>query len=241
MNRHVTAGVMLAGLGLIWGSSVQAEETGWYFGLTGGLTSTNLSRSDIDRQIINGLAAELAEVDLLLTAAAVNSDIDDTDKGWSIDIGYRFNRYVAVEVGYLDLGEFLYNSSMLLTVDDGPGGLPAAQFDLAADQRVQVNGPFASVLGMFPISDAFDVHVRGGLLFSDTRARARSILDDDPDSFVSLEAKDSSKDFFAGIGATWNINQSYSLRVEYQKFMDVGDDATGEADVDLIGVSVLFR
>lgn len=241
MNRQMTAGVMLAGLGLIWGSSVQAQETGWYFGLSGGLTTTGLSRSDIDRQVVNGLAAELAAEDLILTAASVSSDLDDSDKGWSIDIGYRINRYVAVEVGYVDLGEFLYEASMLLTVDDGPGGLPAAQFDFDADQRMQVNGPFASVLGMFPISDAFDVHVRGGLLFADTRARARSIVENDPVSFVSFQAKDSSKEFFAGIGASWNINQSYALRLEYQKFLDVGDVATGEGDIDFVNVSILFR
>jgi OmpA-OmpF porin, OOP family len=241
MNRRVTAGVMLAGFGLIWGSGVRAEDTGWYFGLSGGLTATSESAGDIDDDIVGGIAAGLAEEDLILSAAAVDSDLDDTDKGWGVHIGYRITRYVAVEVGFIDLGEFFYENAMALTVDDGPGGFPAQTIDAASDLRLTSSGPFASVLGMLPITDAFDIHARGGLIFADTRARARSIVEDDPDTFSSFEAKDRSRDFFAGIGASWNINPSYSLRFEYQKFLDVGDDDTGEADADYINFAILFR
>jgi hypothetical protein len=37
------------------------------------------------------------------------------------------------------------------------------------------------------------------------------------------------------------LNPSYSVRVEYQKFLDVGDDRTGERDIDRIDVAILFR
>jgi hypothetical protein len=48
-------------------------------------------------------------------------------------------------------------------------------------------------------------------------------------------------EFFLGVGGAWNISNSYSLRLEYQRYLDLGDDDTGEGDVDLIGLSVLFR
>jgi hypothetical protein len=59
---------------------------------------------------------------------------------------------------------------------------------------------------------------------------------------MSIEAKDSSIELFAGIGAAWNISQSFALRVEFQHYFDVGDeDTTGEFDIDQISFGILFR
>jgi hypothetical protein len=52
----------------------------------------------------------------------------------------------------------------------------------------------------------------------------------------------SETELFAGIGGAWNINENFVLRVEYQKFLDVGDEEkTGESDIDVFNVSVLFK
>ena len=238
MNRHVTAGVLLAGLGLVWGGGARADETaGWYFGLSGGLTGADISKNDFDSDFADIFSAAALQVTgSLPDAIFVDSELDDSDKGWGLHIGYRFTRYVAAEVGYLDLGEFLYANQVQMDVLSAP-------LIFNSDVRFQVSGPFASVLGMFPINERFDVHVRGGILFSDTRMRVRfvAVEPDLPETFFSGEVRDSEKDFFAGIGATWNINPSYSLRVEYQRFLDVGGDNVGETDVDLISASLLFR
>ena len=41
MKKRVTAGLMAAGLGLIWGTAAQAQDSGWYFGFSGGITSAD--------------------------------------------------------------------------------------------------------------------------------------------------------------------------------------------------------
>jgi OmpA-OmpF porin, OOP family len=238
MKRHVAAGAMLAGLGLIWGSAAQAEDNGWYFGLSGGLTSSSMSKSDFDNSLTTDLTDAVAAQGLTLVDFALDSDFDDSDKGWGLHIGYRFNRWVATEVGYLDLGKFIWAARADLSVDAGAG---PQQLLVDEDARVTASGPFASVLGIFAINDRFNAHVRGGLLFADTRARLRAVAVDAPETFTSTEFKSSSSDVFAGIGATWNINDSYSLRLEYQKFLDVGDDQTNESDIDYINLAVLFR
>ena len=240
-QSRVTAGLALAALGLGCSGSALAEETGWYFGLSGGLTTSGESKSDVTNKIIRDIQTSLAPQGFALTAATVNADLDDSDNGWGVHIGYRFNRYVAAEAGYLDLDKFLYTSTMALTIDDGPGGAAAQVVNTAIDQRLEANGAFASVIGMYPIGNSFDVHVRGGVLFSDVRNRTGQTVNNDPTTFVSIERKDSKEELFGGIGATWNINASYSVRVEYQKFLDVGEDRTGERDIDLINVSLLFR
>lgn len=235
MNRRVTAGLMAAGLGLIWGTAAQAQETGWYFGLSGGITTTNVSKHDLDQSFVNLFSAALvAQTGAPADTATVSSTLDDSDKTWSLNIGYRFNRYVAAEFGYIDLGKVDYTNQLELQ----QAGTP---FDFASDLRLLSHGPFASVIGLFPLGDRFDVHIRGGLYLSDTRERVRAVNLADPTTVISFEAKDSDKDFFGGIGATWNISPSYSVRVEYQHYLDVGGDHTDEQDYDIVNVSMLFR
>lgn len=240
-RSRMRAGIAIAGLALTWGNVALAAETGWYFGLSGGVTGTNLSSSDIDAAVTDFFTSEVEPP--ATVQATADSTLDDSDKGWGVHIGYRINSYVAVEVGYLDLGEFLYVSRLELAGDDGTPPAPDEVLVIDNDHRIQSSGLFASVLGMFPIGERFDVHVRGGLLFSDTRARSRAVLVDPdiPESFTSREARDSNSDLFAGIGATWNINASYSVRVEYQRFLDIGNARTGEADFDLLSAAILFR
>jgi hypothetical protein len=239
-QSHVAAGLALTALGLGCSSSALADQGGWYFGVSGALTSTSQSKGDIDDGLIAALDQGLTDQGLNLAASAADSDLDDSDQGFGVHIGYRFNRWIATEVGYLDLGRFTYTSQLDLLVDDGAGG-PQQEFLVDADARIEAKGPFASVIGIFAINDRFDVHVRGGLLFADTRVRVREVLEDVPDSFTSAEAKSDSKDVFAGIGGTWNIGDSYALRVEYQKFLDVGDDETGEVYIDALNFAILFR
>jgi hypothetical protein len=235
MNRRVTAGVMAAGLGLIWATGVQAEETGWYFGLSGGITTADVSQDDLDQSFVDLFSAALLEVSgSPPDAAFIDSTLDDSDKSWSVNVGYRFNSYVAAEFGYIDLGTVDYANQVQLQQVGTP-------FLFDSDLRILSHGPFASVIGLFPVGERFDVHLRGGLYFSDTRLRVRSMATGVPDSLISFEVKDSDKDFFGGIGATWNINPSYSVRVEYQHYLDVGGDRTDEYDFDVVNVSLLFR
>ena len=45
-----------------------------------------------------------------------------------------------------------------------------------------------------------------------------------------------------GIGGSFNITEKIGVRVEYEKFLDVGDEnVTGQSDVDLISASLVFR
>jgi hypothetical protein len=236
MNRRLAAGLAIAGLGLIWGTAVQAEDMGgWYFGLSGGITTSNVSQDDIDRSFVtfyNGVV--LANTGAPADTAAINSKLDDGDKTWSVNIGYRFNRWVAAEVGYIDLGKIDYTNTVQLV----QAGTP---FNFLSDVRILSHGPFASVIGLFPLGDRFDAHLRGGLYFADTRERSRAVNAADPTDSLSVEAKDSGSEFFGGIGGTWNINPSYSVRVEYQHFLDVGGDRTNSSDYDIVNVSLLFR
>jgi len=204
-------------LGCVPATAALAADSGFYFGVSGGLAMFDLpSKGSID--------ALFEDESLLLES----SSLDDDDTAWGLQVGYRWNSYVAAEVGYVNFGSAEYRAT--------PEGINGE-----VSLRARSSGPTLSVLGMLPVGERFDLHARAGVYFADTRLRVR-VEDFDSATVDSEEIKPSSENMFAGIGAAWNINDSYALRIEYQRFFDVGDkDEIGETDIDLLSFSVLFR
>lgn len=222
MARVRTKAALAAlGLGLLAGTDALAE-AGWYSGIAGGISMLDMgSKRAADDALFGGL------VD--------SSSLDDTYGGFSLHVGYRWNSYVGTELAYLDLGEGVYEASV-----SNPA-ITSVPFDYSA--RFSSSGIAVSMLGMLPLGEGrFDLHGRAGVLYADTRNRGRLLDQDTGEVLLSAEVKANSWDLFAGLGAAWNINDSFSLRVEYQRFFDVGDDEeTGELDIDLLSIGVLFR
>lgn len=237
-----------------------SEYRGFYF--TAGLGSGEYDiagKGANDAAIMAGLSDELALIPIQpitqLTLDPEASTQDDSLTPWSAAIGYRFNKWVAVEAGYVDLGEFLYSLTGTLTgtyafpCDDCELGYDTVQLagDFQRAKQITSSGITASVLGMFPAGQHLDFHVRGGLYYADTRVTDRlrymdATYEEGVFNLYHRRVDASEMELFAGIGAAWNINESFALRVEYQKYFDVGDDeSTGESDVDVINLSVLFK
>ena len=59
---------------------------------------------------------------------------------------------------------------------------------------------------------------------------------------ASVEAGDDGFGFLFGLGAEYRFSEQIGLRVEWERYHDVGDDDAGtDADVNTFGGSVLFR
>lgn len=233
-GKHGVAVALAAALAMVAVNPASAESEGLYFSVAGGSTTFDLGGSKQDFDETFGLPIADALVFGGLDVLDFDSSLEDTDIGLGLQVGYRFNRYVAAEVGYLDLGEGRYEANMTVT-----DGIETAPVEVSA--RVVSAGPTAAVLGILPVGASFDVHAKAGLLFANTkfRARVRDVAFDE--NVLHEEANGGEMEKFFGVGGAWNINDSYSLRFEYQRFLDIGDDDTGEGDVDMFGLSVLFR
>jgi hypothetical protein len=204
-----------------YGASANAE--GFYFGLDLGSASFDLNKADLDTNFLTPYEDVLKASGL--TIASAPSSVDDSDNAWAANVGYRFNSYVAAEFGYVNLGEGLYSANVTST-----NGVTS--FHDVPSVRVTSSGPTAALLGIFPFG-SFEVYGKAGLFFSNTKVRQKlEIEGEDP---ISSEVKADSQDAFFGVGASWNFSENYSARVQYQRFVSVGDnDHTGEEDVDLI-------
>jgi hypothetical protein len=132
---------------------------------------------------------------------------DDVDSGYSAGVGYRINRYLAAEVAYAHFGE--------LYVEEQYGSVHL-------DYGARVRGPTVSVLGSLPLGEQWELFVRGGMLFAETRvshfAYFRSTSRPRPDREYSDEA------FFGGAGVQWKFAPRVAARLEYQRTQELKYD-----------------
>jgi OOP family OmpA-OmpF porin len=254
MHKKKFLGAALVACGVLSTPAAFAEDySGFYFGLRGGTgDAADLpSRSDYDDAINSVVAAEVASapgtVALLATG---DSSLDDSFSVWGADIGYRFNKYVALEVGYTNLGKWLYRMPILVSgtyLETRPdGSIVTYNLNGVAERDTQItsSGITGSVLGILPIGGRIDLHLRGGLYFADTRDtnRIRYVSSQPALNIAHGRTDASDTELFAGLGGAFTFNENFALRVEYQKYFDVGDDEKmGETDIDVINLSVLFK
>jgi OOP family OmpA-OmpF porin len=234
---------------------------GFYFGVWGGGGSVDLqSRAAFDDVVVAALPLELDRSAFLADtdndqiadtlyefalAGIGDSELDDTISAWGVQVGYRFGKYFAAEVGYANLGEASYRLPIDVQVTFTDIGTGVSGSEVFPAERATVftsAGPTISAIGMFPIGQRFDLQARAGIYLADTRVTNR-IRDVEFAENVSHRRVDASQtELLAGIGGIWNINENFSLRAEYQKYFDVGDDEkTGESDIDVLTLSVLFK
>jgi OOP family OmpA-OmpF porin len=253
-KQIVATGVVATMLGL--GPTVASAEDGFYFSVFGGLSSIDIDEGALDASY-GPVLTDRGQIvlndgtdDHVFTGTASNyssGSVDDSGIGWGVQVGYEFNPYVALEVGYVDLGKARQEGGSLLasyTTETDP-----FTFDVLTDvsTRVVSAGPTLAVVGKFPFGAGFSAHGRAGIYFADTRVRLKysGTIDELSPSLpveTPVEFKAGTQELFIGLGAGWDFAEDFGLRLEVQRFFDVGDeDRTGEADATLLTLGVSFR
>lgn len=179
--------------------------------------SVGQSMYDTDQGRLNGA---------LSGATGLSSSMDDNDTGYKLQVGYQFTPNIAVEGGYVDLGKTKYSASYTgLTV-------PAT-----ASGDMKVKGWNVAAVGTLPINEMFSVFAKLGAIAAKVETRIAAA-----DLTTTGISSDSTKwKGNWGVGATWHVNQQVGVRIEYERFDNLGSDATGKTDVDLASVGVVFR
>ena len=222
----VTAGIALAGIM----PAASAGQPGFYVGGFYGQSEKQIDIAEFDTYATTRVFTS-PNVDL--TVESMTSSLDDSDSGFGFFAGYRFNTHLAVEAGYLDLGNVAYRVNARGNVT----GIPT---DARLNVDTETSGMTAAALGIWPLSYRWEVYGRVGALFSSNDFRA--FYDDVEQSPRRAEFSENDVDLLAGLGTSFNFLEIYDLRLEFQRIFDAGDKTTGEADLDLIsvGVSVVF-
>ena len=144
-----------------------------------------------------------------------NVPCDDEDAGWRAFLGHQFNKYVAVEVGVLGLGE-------------ATGGDSTGSF------KMESAGMDLSAVFFIPMSTRLSLLGRAGAY------RVKTELKQQGPTFGNLSDSAVNSGWVYGLGLNYNLGR-LGLRAEYLQYANIGGTSTGEDTVEMFGLTLLFR
>ena len=222
----LSRGLALAALGLVSGTATAADERGFYLGFGAGVALADVEQSEFDGFVMDVVESAALEV------LDGTSKVSDSDASLGLLVGYRFLPWLAVEAEWLTLGTVNYEANVDIT--DGAVVAP-----LKTTIETDAKGVALSALGIWPVSQQWDLYGRAGVLLADTSASVRFSSEG---ASNTLSDSQSSQDLLFGIGAGWKLSPIWTVTFDYQRFQDVGDDdLLGEASVDRLSVQWFYK
>ena len=215
VSKTGMAGGLALGL-LVYAAGTQAAPAA----AEGGYIGVGVGRSDFHTGAgeLNGSLASSG-------ITATSTSVDDKGTGWKLFGGYRFNENLAVEGAYVDLGKLTF-SSIITAPSSGT---------LTGEVKMK-EGIYIDVVGMLPLNDMFSVYGKLGVYSMKTEISASLT----GGGSASDSARNS--DATIGVGGEIKFADNLAARAEWERFSKVGDsNKTGQGDVDLWSVNMLFR
>ena len=143
---------------------------------------------------------------------------DDEDTGYRIFGGYKFNKNFGVEGAYVNFGSYPASGTFV--------GTP---FNL----EVEITGLTAQAVGMVPMGDFFTLIGRAGVILWSIDSSAQVLG-------LSGSASDDGVDLAVGIGGQFNFTRNFGLRADLDLYPGLGSKDTGEEDVTMVSVGLVF-
>ena len=244
--------VGVCGLFILVASAAHAADRGFYFGASGGQSSYDFDQVPQNVLVIPA-AGFIAPIFVATLSPATSSllnplnpsfvvgsafieaqqqlwlpEDDDEGAAWSVNAGYRINRYLAVEASYVNLGALSATHSIGV-----PAFLGGGTFTF--HRELETAGPALTAFGMLPLSESWQLYARAGMLFADSDLTTSFDGGSDSSSFDSDVTT-------LGAGAQYDWGGHWSARLEFQRSLGVGgDDVASDADVDAISLGFLYR
>jgi opacity protein-like surface antigen len=148
------------------------------------------------------------------TCSGVTIPCDRRDTNWGVQMGVDFNRFIAAEVAYRNLGK-------IQEQNDNAG----------RTAEVRAKALEAVVIAGLPV-EKVTVYVKGGAY------RAKSQLK----STFLTEADTTNTNWTMGAGVRYDVFQHLGLRLEYQRYNNLGSGAVGfRGDADTLSLGAVIR
>jgi hypothetical protein len=223
MRAAIIAFIVLAG-SVAFGSA-QAAQLGIYAGISYAMVEKDSTRSAFENEALGIYDA------FGFTPTSSSASLDARDSSYGFVVGWRLTEHIALEGGYLDLGEVVYKDRSTGLFANTP---PPENW--AQNLETSTSGIALSALAILPLSYRWEVFARGGVLISNSE---ESVFITDGNQSQKLRANQSGFDLFAGLGVSFSLAEIYNVRLEYGRVFDAGDDAVlDEADVDMATLNV---
>ncbi len=218
---------VLAGLAAMPMAQAQYLDRGWTLEVSVGKTSFK----DVERSGLDQLTRDFFD-SFALPVQSLASTLDTRDRSLALQAGYRFNRWLAADVGFFSLGSFQYASTG--TVDDA-GTIRPSAFTFG----YKVRGVSVGGTATLPLGRNLELRARAGISNSDVNIRYSAAVDTDT---LADKYSDTSQDLYYGVGAGFVVWDYYRIGVDYLHYDKVGKaSSTGTASVDNVMLTLGFR
>ena len=155
-------------------------------------------------------------------------EVESDGVAWSVAVGYRFTRYFAAELEYMDFGTSEYSEHYDLDIPPFPS-------ELTRNYTSKVTGPAVSVLGSLPIGKGFEAFLRVGALFADREIEVPGLMGTGATTFGDTV-------WLGGAGVDWSFASRWGIRAEYQLSGDSDSNfLASETAVERVSLSLRFR
>ena len=186
--------------------------TAWYMGAGVGRTRADIYNND--------LANRMSAAGLPLTSF----NADNRDTGYKLFVGKKFNRYIGVELGYFDLGDFSFDA----------GSSAGRNLRGETDFR----GVNLDLVGTLPLTERLSLLARAGVQYAKARTSysgnfLNAVTNPNPPNEGRRHAK-------IGVGAEFKLSEALALRAEVERYR-VTDAVYNNGDVDMASVSLVYK
>jgi len=202
--------LVLVGFAAVSGQAAVAADSGWYGGLSIGLSRAYIA----DDRIRNELAGQ--------GHTMTSIDDDDEDIGYKLLGGYKVNKNFAVEGGYFNLGKFGFTANTTTA-----GSLTGT---------IKLQGVNLDALGILPFTEKFSAFGRVGLIYAegkDTFSGTGAVTVTNPNP------KESEASYKFGLGLQYDFTASLGLRGEWERYR-VNDAVGNKGDIDMFTVGLVY-
>jgi len=193
-------------------NNASAADSGWYVGGGIGHVSNNLELSDFD------------------DGSLISGDVDTTETAYKLFGGYRINRYLRVESGFVSLRNDLDSETTFTGISDGSGpgfsSFPDGGVSVDIDQQT---GFFLALVGSYPLSERWSVTAKIGAFNWD--AELTTI-----DLNGARDMRFDGTDTLYGFGIEHQLRNNLLLRLDVERYADIVDH-----DFDVAGVGIGYQ
>ena len=196
---------------LLGACAAQAQtDTSWYLGASTGPSRTRIDDARILQSLANSGLGNASIID------------QDRDHAYKVFGGYQFNRFLALEGSYFDLGTFGFAASTT----------PAGTFN----GETRLRGLGLDAVLSAPLTDKFSVFAKVGGNYTEARDRfsasgAATASNANP-SISELNPK-------IGFGMQYALTDALSVRAELERYR-VNDAVGSRGDVDHLSLALVY-
>jgi opacity protein-like surface antigen len=195
-----------------------------------GMTSYTSDQSVTEQDLLNLISSTS------VPSQNIRVSTDDSNPGFNLAFGYRFNRFVALELGIIEYGKLSSQASGEFDFPNDNSGYIKDTIEIA----FHIGGPLISTIGILPLSEKFELFARAGYLFASVEREFSERIAGQ--NGIHASARGDTQHLIIGLGVNWNINQVYTVRAEYQKLNDAGQkNLTGTEDLNFLSVGMAVR